>query len=61
MSIRTQRVYMDGAPRSYWSLNNHTLPEEVAKQAAVSDTPELDAFLEALTKRYPPPSPLDDL
>jgi hypothetical protein len=61
MKIRTQRVYLDDAPRSYWSLNNHALPEEVAKQAAASATPNLDAYLAALEKQYPPPSPLDDL
>jgi hypothetical protein len=52
LDIRSQKVWRDKVAANYWLLPGQSLPgEDLA----------LDAELEALRQRYPPPGPLDDL
>jgi hypothetical protein len=51
LEVRSERVNRDGSQCNYWLLPGQRLP---------SDTPELDAALEALEKEYPRPTPLED-
>jgi hypothetical protein len=52
-----RRVVSDGRPFTYWLLPHQQLPPDVLQK---SDTPDLDAFLEDLEKRYPRRTPRDD-
>ena len=55
LAIRSERVFMDGKPVTYWLLASQRLPGSVA--AAADD---LEPWLAPLREMYPPPNPLDD-
>jgi hypothetical protein len=52
LAIRSQKVWRDKVAVNYWLLPGQLLPGE---------DPALDAELEAMRHRFPPPGPLDDL
>jgi hypothetical protein len=58
LEIRSVRVTVDGALRSYWLLPGQELPADVAPRDPVDD---LEPWLKPLREKYPVPTPLDDL
>jgi hypothetical protein len=57
LRVRFRRVTSNGQTVTYWLLPEHQLPSDIVQK---SDTPELDAFLEDLEKRYPRRTPRED-
>jgi hypothetical protein len=58
LKIRSVRISVDGAPRTYWLLKDQALPQQAPPEA---DPGSLEPWLAPLRERFPPPTPLDDL
>jgi hypothetical protein len=58
LEIESDRVWVNGAPRSYWLLPGQKKPESAPPQEA---PPSLEKWLRPLRERFPPPTPLDDV
>jgi hypothetical protein len=57
LQIESARVWINGAPRSYWLLQGQKKPESAPPEEA---PPNLEKWLAPLRERFPPPTPLDD-
>jgi hypothetical protein len=58
MEIRSVRISVEGAPRTFWLLKD----QELAPPAVPESGPDsLEPWLGPLRERFPPPTPLDDL